>query len=126
MWNTVTTFDRAFENFDKIFGDVGKSFDESYGSTFGTFPKEAFTEEDGKLIVALDIPGVDKKDVEVDFDNRILSVTAKRSKDLTYSGKWRITQVIDPDNISAKLDSGVLTITLQKKEIGKGKKIAVD
>jgi HSP20 family protein len=121
-----TTFKDFDKDFDKVFDKFGKSFNESFGATFGDFPNEAFIEQDGKLIVSLDVPGVDKKDVTVDYDSRILSVAAKRNEDKTYSGKWRITQLIDPDNITAKLENGVLVITLTKKDSEKGKKIVVD
>lgn len=67
-----------------------------------------------------EIPGVKKEDVEVSYYGEKLKVKIKWNKDSVRGEKVRdetyIVRNIEPDKIKAKVEDGVLTITLPRKE----------
>lgn len=90
-------------------------------------------EKDGIYTMEMDIPGFDKKDVNIEIDdNDYLTITAEKSsedkeedsdknyvrKERCYGRYQRSFYVgdIDKDNIDATFENGILKITMPKKE----------
>jgi HSP20 family protein len=85
------------------------------------------------------MPGVDGKDVDIDLRENVLSIRGAVSpvedeKEVSvyreynwgdYFRQFTLTEVIDQEKISAKMDDGVLRLTLPKKERVKPKKIQI-
>ncbi len=89
-------------------------------------------EEDDNYVATLDLPGVKKKDIELHVEGRGLRIRATRSareKDSSEEQSLEQSLVlgenINPDKIHAKLEDGVLEITLPKAEATKARQIAV-
>jgi HSP20 family protein len=117
-----------YNSFPKIVADnskeIGSLFNSLFSSSYGD--ETNFKVTDTEIVVTVDLPGVTKEAVQIDFQNQELKVTARREdKKFTYDFKWKVYCPILEANIQAKLDLGVLTLTLPKttKEI---KKIRVD
>ena len=82
--------------------------------------------------VFVDLPGFKKEDVKLDLQNGYLTITANRSEDLDekdnegryirqerYSGTCSRSFYVgdvQPEEINAKYDSGILMLTLPKKD----------
>ncbi len=89
-------------------------------------------ETEGERTVRMEIPGVRKKDIELELENSVLSVRAKREEE-TDAGPQSIELTrsvtvgddIDADKIKANLDNGILTVVLPKQEQAKPKQITV-
>jgi HSP20 family molecular chaperone IbpA len=79
---------------------------------------------DGDIAITVDMPGVQKKDIELTVDKHSVRVVAK-TEDRDYSFTKDTTPELNPDKVTAKFNNGVLDITIQKAEESKGKKIAV-
>ncbi len=94
-----------------------------------SFPKVDVSEKDGVVTVSADIPGMDKKDVKVDYDNGVLTISGKRSssheeKDEkrhyhrverewgSFSRSIAVPRGVDLKDIKATHDKGVLTVTM--------------
>ncbi len=85
-------------------------------------------ETDQALTVVMEIPGVEKRDVDIKLEKSILSVEARISlnpyselKPLyseygvgNYTRKFQLPNVVDQENIAAAVEDGVLTLTLPK------------
>ena len=89
-------------------------------------------EEEGQYVATLDLPGVKKKDIELHVEGRGLQLRAAReargkSSQESQSVEHALTlgENIDPEKIHAKLEDGVLEITLPKADATKTRKIAV-
>lgn len=94
-------------------------------------------ENDKEYIIKVDMPGMDKDKINLNYNNGILSVSGSRKsfKDLTtdknnsiihrerseghISRSFRLPNVVASE-IHAKYDNGVLTITLPKQSSGQG------
>ncbi|HLP41806.1 MAG TPA: Hsp20/alpha crystallin family protein [Fibrobacteria bacterium] len=95
-------------------------------------------ETEEALFLRMDMPGVEKGNVriEVDEDN-VLQVRAKNSfeepkgavmKEFQvgdYYRSFRIGDMFDKEKIAAKLDQGILEITVPKREAAKPRRIEI-
>jgi len=94
-------------------------------------------ETETSLNVIVDLPGVQKKDVNVKVDQDILTIKGKvrysRPKDvvreefqlLDFFRQFQLSEEVDREKISAESGNGVLTITLPKAEKAKPQQIQV-
>jgi HSP20 family protein len=96
-------------------------------------------ETDDALTVVMEIPGVEKKDVDVNIENDVLRVEGRL--DFTkYEGleplyteynvghfarAFTLSNKIDQQQIAAELNDGVLTLTLKKVKEAIPRKIAI-
>ena len=96
-------------------------------------------ETDDALTVVMEIPGVEKKDVEVNVENDVLRVEGR--VDFTkYEGleplyteynvghfarSFTLSNRIDQQQITAALDDGVLTVTLKKVQQAQPRRIEI-
>lgn len=125
--NSLSTgFDEFNNMLDDFFAD-GWPFRRSLlADTF----KVDVQEKDKEYIVEAELPGVKKDDVSLDYDEGRLSISVKGSeeseekkknyihKERRYSSAARSVYLenANPDGISAKLEDGILYITVPKQE----------
>lgn len=91
-------------------------------------------------VLTADLPGVDPESIDIDIDNGVLTISAKRSttpeeesvawiNNERFSGSFRrkvtLSDSVDTESISADYASGVLTVTLPVAEKAKARKIQV-
>jgi HSP20 family protein len=102
-------------------------------------PDTDIFETDEFLAVILEMPGVQKSNVEVALESDVLRVDGKLNlSDYEgmepvyteynighYTRSFAISSKIDRDNISAQLDNGVLTLTLPKAKEALPRRIAL-
>jgi HSP20 family protein len=102
-------------------------------------PLVNINEADKEYILTIELPGVQKKDLDVSVDGEELVVTAERSEKVESeegllrreirSEKFRrsftIGQAVDREGIKAKLENGILKVSLPKKAQASGRKIDV-
>ncbi len=102
-------------------------------------PAVDILENQNELMILADMPGVDGKDVDIDLREDVLTIRGPVSavedeKEISvyrefnwgdYFRQFTLTEVIDQEKILAKMDDGVLRLTLPKKEKVKPKKIKI-
>jgi HSP20 family protein len=102
-------------------------------------PAVDILENQNEIMILADMPGVDGKDVNVDLENDVLTIRGAVSsledeKEASvyrefnwgdYFRQFTLAEMIDQEKIAAKMDNGVLRLTLPKKEKVKPKKIQV-
>lgn len=94
-------------------------------------PRLDMAESDGSIEVAVDLPGVDEKDIEVTINGDVLTIrgekkteTEENKKDYhlversygSFQRSVRLPAGIDPEKVTAKFDKGVLRIALEKPQ----------
>jgi HSP20 family protein len=92
------------------------------------------------FVLRADLPGVEDKDLDIALHNGVLSVSGSRQADErkegeayalyerqfgSFSRSFALPDVADGERIEAKLEAGVLTLTIAKKAAAKPRKIAV-
>lgn len=105
MFNTKDFFGRDF------FGDL-------LTNAFGV---NALPVDDGKnLILTVDVPGLDEKDIKIEIKDDTLIVSGESKTVNCYRSVSKSTYLgddVDTDKITASLEKGILTVTIPKKEI---------
>ena len=103
-------------------------------------PNTDIFETEDALVVVMEIPGVEKKDVEVSVENGTLRVEARidygKYEGLEplyaeynvghFARAFSLSNKIDQQQISAQLDDGVLTLTLKKAKEAMPRQIAIN
>jgi len=104
-------------------------------------PAVDLIEGDEAYIVIADLPGVDKKDLELTVTGSLLAIKGDKKGEQesdrrkffrkeTWIGSFKRTinlpAVIDAAKVSAELKDGVLTVRIAKKEEAKTKLISVN
>lgn len=110
-----------------------------------TFPARYFVpnadifESGDALTVAMEVPGVEKKDLDVSLEDGVLRIEGRidfgKYEGLEpvyseynvghYSRSFALSDKIDPNGISADLADGVLTLTLKKVKEAATRRIEV-
>jgi len=125
-------------NMFNVFDDVEKMVNQAFGHSIrGTEvtsqlqPLLDVYETDSTIVASLDLPGVEKKDVEVSVSNGFLTISGERKNISGESGEGRIwqetsfgtfkrtfelTEAVVEDKIKAQFKNGVLKISLPKAE----------
>ncbi|GAB4350379.1 MAG: Hsp20/alpha crystallin family protein [Candidatus Abyssubacteria bacterium] len=105
-------------------------------------PSVDMYEDDDKLYVKLDLPGMNKEDIDISFDGHVLSIMGRREEEketgdgVCYwsrerrSGEFHryvhIPIEVSGDDLKAKFENGVLTVSFNKAEKIKRKKIEIE
>ena len=110
------------------------------GGEAGFVPSFEVKETADSFIVKADLPGVSESELDISLHNSILTVTGSRQAEErregesyalyerqfgSFSRSFSLPEMADGERIDAKLENGVLTLTIGKKAEAKPKKIAV-
>jgi HSP20 family protein len=90
-------------------------------------------QDENHFYATLELPGISKSDIKVEFADGTLDVAASLSKE-TASGRKNIPlkrSLVLPDpvgdgEVTAKLEDGILTVTLPKSEAAKPRTITIE
>ena len=102
-------------------------------------PAVDILENEEEIIILADMPGVTSKSVDIDLRESVLTIEGRISpvegeKEVTvyrefdwgdYLRQFTLSDAIDQEKITAKMDLGVLRLTLPKAEKRKPQKIQV-
>jgi len=144
---TVLTRFQPFPEVATLQDRVNRLFRESYSagsddslaaSTFA--PAVDVYEDEHKVTLKIEVPGIDEKDIDVRVENHTLTVHGERKIEKeekeenyrrverhhgTFTRTFTLPQTVDTENVSASYEKGVLKIALPKKAEAKPKQIKV-
>jgi len=110
-------------------------------SEFDWNPSVDVAETDSEIIVKADVPGVSKDDIDITVDSNQLIIGGDKKQETEEKGKnfyhmerrygsfrrvFGLPSTADTDKIRAGFDNGVLTVTIPKTEVAKGRKIEIE
>ena len=118
---------KQFPNFQE---EVGVSFNK------GAYPKVNVYEHDDKISIVAEIPGLDKKNVSVEVEDQVLTITGDKHgfeddggkcitrelKQSSFKRSFNLGEHLDGEDVSASFKDGLLSIAIPKKEPEKPKK----
>jgi HSP20 family protein len=126
---------------DRLFDDFTRGFPVFSGSGAGEMlPSVDVTETDKQIEITAELPGLEEKDVQVNFADNVLTIRGekkaeKEEKDKTYRLVERsygsfvrsleLPDGVDANTIKASIDKGVLKVTVPKPAPAQVKKIDV-
>lgn len=116
--------------------------DELFGKAFAPATNESLPgkpmrtdiiEKEDSFELAFELPGFNKEDIEIAVEKDVLTVSAEHKEETAekdentrylrrecrygrFSRSFTIDDTVNSDEINAKLESGILTVTVPKKE----------
>ena len=134
----LTPFDKIF---DQLMAQQFPSFQEEVGVSFnqGAYPKVNVYEYDDKIGIVAEIPGLDKKNVSVEVEDQVLTISGDKHgfeddggkcitrelKQSSFKRSFNLGEHLDGDDVSAQFKDGMLSISVPKVEPEKPKKTFV-
>ena len=125
----ITPFDRIF---DELMHKQFPNFQEEVGVSFnkGSYPKVNVYEYDDKIGIIAEIPGLDKKNVSVEVEDNVLTISGDKhgfeddgakciTRELKHSSfkrSFNLGDHLDGDDVSANFKDGMLSVSIPKKE----------
>jgi len=141
---TLVKFDpfRGFESFNRRMNKFVNEFEKGFVFETGGFaPRVDIIEDDKKIFVAVELPGVAKEDVKISInEDRVMTISGEKKPDEMKEGVSQIKiergygkfqrafvlpENIDESGVNAKFENGVLEVSVAKKEPEKPKEIEV-
>ena len=135
--NFLAPFDKMFDNmFETNFPEVAQSVGVNPFSNTA-YPKVNVYEYDDKVGVVAEIPGIDKKNLEVDVEDDVLTIKGSKHgfdeddsatilrrelKHSAFERKFTLGDSLDGDKVKANFKGGLHSIEIPKKEEAKPKK----
>lgn len=100
--------------------EIDRFFDRRGGSNgLSSSPREAIHESENAWVLRLDLPGFAKEDIALELSDRVLRLNAETPADRPFGGKvervWKVGAEVDGSAITARLENGVLELTIPKK-----------
>jgi HSP20 family protein len=132
------------DDFDNMFEGFFRPMTRTAGDDNGRLmPAVDVVDEESRYVIKAELPGVDKKDIDVTINDGILTINAKRKSDDeekddkgriirresqygNYVRSMRLDTTIDVKHVKASYKDGILKLVLPKAEQAKPKKIEID
>ncbi len=143
QWNRLGDLPALQDRINRMFNDTffkgGTASDELTGHTWN--PVVDILDNDNSIVIKADLPGVDKKNISIDYKDRVLTLKGERVddsevKDEHYYKRERVSgsfmrsftlpASVDADKISADYKEGVLKIEIPKPEEQKPNRITIN
>ena len=125
----------------RLFGESYKSgVPEEALTTTGFAPLVDVYEDEHNVTLKIEVPGIDQNEIDVRIENNTLTVTGERKLEKeekqenfrrverqygSFSRSFTLPSSVDPAQVSAHYDQGVLKINLAKKAEAKPKQVKI-
>ena len=141
-WSPINSAGDIFDSFDSIFHHGFNHLNGLDINDFQLKPSVNVKDDDDQYFVSIDLPGVDKRDLQLSIADGFMKVIAER-KDLLvsknenriwkevgigrYERSFELPISVNEDKIKAKFKNGVLNLTIPKEDIvSEEKKITIN
>jgi HSP20 family protein len=131
LWSPFDEFDRAM---NRILGDLYP--------TRAEYPPVNIWMGKDDIVLTAELPGLEPEDLDISVHENTVSLSCapkeqpqRPQEGVTYhrrecahpgfSRSWPLPFEVDPDKVDAKLENGVLKLTLPQSEVSKPKKIEI-
>jgi HSP20 family protein len=141
LWNPFEEFENLLDRYNK---SGGKNMSKQYGTdlSFADWaPSVDIEEAEDKYVIKADLPGVDKKDIDVKLENGVLSIRGEKQTEKetgkgtkrhrterfhgTFARSFTLPEAVKSDKVDASYKDGVLLLEIPKAEEAKPKSINI-
>jgi HSP20 family protein len=116
------------QEIDRLFDGFARNFP-TFATSVATLPSMDVSETDKAIEITAELPGLDKKDVELNLADNVLTIRGEKknereekNKDYyllersfgSFSRSVELPKGVNPEDISAEIANGVLKVTAKK------------
>jgi HSP20 family protein len=142
--NTLVRYEEPVFGLANLFDeflDDGFLFNGSRELVRHAWPRVDVVENDDSFSIHADVPGIDKNDISISVENRVLTISGEKKQDKKEKQKGRyyyyersygsfnrsfaLPENVDEKNIEARYTNGTLELTIKKVEKEKPKAIEI-
>ncbi|WP_199238487.1 Hsp20/alpha crystallin family protein [Kribbella steppae] len=136
-WDTASEFDRLTQQLSRLFQEQWPELPSLLGSA-GFTPLADLEETDDAYLLEVELPGVKKKDINIDVEDRRIVISGERPEQKRTGwlrrqnrswGRFRYEVVLpdaaDEDGVEATLQDGVLQVRVPKSSAGQRRHVEV-
>lgn len=130
--------DRAFADFQTPFAPAG-TFEDPWSLSEATWPRVNLYDTGPSLRIEAEVPGLTTKDIQIQLQNDVLTVTGERKVDvpkgytahrrergsLSFTRSFSLTAKVDPEKVTATLKDGVLSLEMAKVPEAQPRQISI-
>jgi len=140
-WDPLREVVALQSRLNSLFQDYGRGqSDEETLSAASFAPPVDIYEDDQKLVLKLEVPGVRQEDLDIQVEGRTLTVRGERKFSSeekqenfhrvehrygTFARSFSLPNTVDAENVKATYDAGVLQVELAKKAEAKPRQIKI-
>jgi HSP20 family protein len=126
---------------NSLFQDFNRQNEGEASFTTAAFvPPVDVYEDEHKIVLKLEVPGMKESDLDIQLENNLLTVKGERKFEKeekeenfhrierrygSFYRSFTIPNTVNPENVKASYDAGVLRIELEKRAEAKPKQIKV-
>jgi HSP20 family protein len=125
---------------NNLFQDYGRNNQEELTTSGSFIPAVDVYEDEHKVTLKLEVPGVNEQDLDVQVENNTLTIRGQRKFEKeekeenfqrierrygSFSRSFTLPNTIDTESVKASYENGILKIELAKREEAKPKQIKV-
>lgn len=146
----LVKYQRPFDVFDSLFDSWNRGHFPAFPRSAQEFdgkesealrlPRTNIEEVEGSYVFTMEMPGLAKKDVEISLENDTLTVKGERTVETEKKNGWLRREIrsskfersftlgkdVDQEKIKARMEDGILNVTLPKKPEKVGRRVDVD
>ena len=140
-WDPFREFSTLQERMNRLVRDSFGEGREEALTTTSFAPAVDVYEDEHNVTLKIEVPGIDEKDIDVRIENNTLTVHGERKFEKeekeenfrrverqygSFTRSFTLPNTVDPEQVTANYEKGVLKITLAKKAEAKPKQIKVN
>jgi HSP20 family protein len=126
---------------NSIFQEYNRQQAEGDVATAAFVPPVDIYEDEHKIVLKLEVPGMKESDLDIQLENQVLTVKGERKFETEekeenfhrierrygrFYRSFTIPNTVNPESVKAGYDAGVLRIELAKRQEAKPKQIKVE
>ena len=136
----TTLQDQMNRLFRETYGPTSSGREESLASGSFVPPVDVY-EDEHNIVLKMEVPGIDQKDIDIRLENNVLTVRGERKFEKeekeenfqrverrygAFARSFTLPNTVDTENVQADYENGVLKLTLAKRAEAKPKQIKVN
>lgn len=125
---------------NSLFQEYNRSQDGDVLSTASFAPPVDIYEDEHKIVLKLEVPGMKESDLDIQLENNVLTVKGERKFEKeekeenfhrierrygSFCRSFTIPNTVNPESVKANYEAGVLKLELEKRAEAKPKQIKV-
>ncbi len=145
-WRSRSSSSSMAPSITGLQSEINRMFDDFFNvPTWGrmaesSYPAIDVKETDNSIVVTAELPGIESKDVMINVRDNVLTIKGEKRAEKreekdnyhyversygSFARQIALPSEVDSDKAEAKMDKGVLSLTLPKRHDGGGKTISV-
>src|SRR5512146_77554 len=140
-WDPFREMSTLQDRMNRLFSDQLGAITHDEALTGAFVPPVDVYEDENSIQVRLEVPGIDEKDIDIRLENNVLTIRGERKfeKDEkeenfhrverrygSFTRSFTLPATVNPEDVQADYDKGVLKIRLAKRAEAKPKQIKVN